>query len=610
MQPSLLELGSAAFSARSTTTSQAWQNLFTASLATNPGRAEEVQVKGDIRAAMFDFDGTLTATPGDRSERKYKIAELKERAPLLRPWLERLRSAGIVLGIISKSSEDTILTALSRAGLRELFDGPIVAKALGFEGKAGFIQDMCLPEGHLQHLGQEGIERVLLVDDDLLELQRAREKSIQTFPAPKDGGLQYDDLQSLFGLLGLEGPPRPVDSKDICRIWSHGLAGRFLGMAQDLTQVEYQEDPRPQFYDYYKIKDGEVQLGEGAFGVCALGVHVSSGKECAIKFMRKEVVGRHFLDTFVEQDFYTFLLDMANEEPHPNVVRHLDCMMGPTIIYCAMELLEGSDLDTYLQENAPITQGFAQRIVRQVSLALEHIHGVRGTGLIHRDVKLANLRFRQKDPNSDLVLMDFNLSCPARPAQKRGIVGTLVYMAPEIFSGQYTTQVDMWSTGVLLYFILMGSPPWKQDQATGVCLNRQVANGSAVMAALEAAELANSPPLAVALLKALLVVDPAERLSATAACQHEWLAEGRDSASPVNVDKNTYMSAHAYTLQTPKAKLSLLLSMNESEASPIAGHASTVLEDSASSSLAKLCTCVQDSDAERQAEPASRFGMQ
>merc|ERR1711972_41155 len=131
----------------------------------------------------------------------------------------------------------------------------------------------------------------------------------------------------------------------------------------------------------------------------------------------------------------------------------------------------------------------------QVLSALTHIHAVRGIGLIHRDVKLENLRFRTQDASSDLVLVDFGLSCAASPEQKRGIVGTLLYMAPEIFSTHYSTKVDVWSAGVLLYIILTGKPPWKQAQSAGL----RPSDGSAVLLALDAEEVANAPPPAVAL---------------------------------------------------------------------------------------------------------------
>jgi phosphoglycolate phosphatase-like HAD superfamily hydrolase len=154
---------------------------------------------------FFDFDGTLTATPGEKVLRQaHKSAELHERAPLLAPRLAALRDAGILVGIISKSTEFTIRSALQVAGLSEFFTGPIVGKAVGLEGKIGFIEDLTL-SGSLPPLSSEetSLSHILIVDDDVRELDRARTKGVQTFPAPAEGGLQDDDFDEIFAGLGI-----------------------------------------------------------------------------------------------------------------------------------------------------------------------------------------------------------------------------------------------------------------------------------------------------------------------------------------------------------------------------------------------------------------------
>eukprot|EP00927_Polykrikos_kofoidii_P033517 TRINITY_DN28344_c0_g1_i1.p1 TRINITY_DN28344_c0_g1~~TRINITY_DN28344_c0_g1_i1.p1 ORF type:complete len:422 (-),score=44.19 TRINITY_DN28344_c0_g1_i1:109-1374(-) len=168
-----------------------------------PDRSHFKSLDFGICVIFFDFDGTLTATPGDRAARVSKLSEMKDRASMLGQRLRALREAGITIGIISKSTEGTIRDALAGAGLEDIFDAPIVGKAVGFEGKAGFIEDM-IRKGALRHLGGRGLDaspsklavtrRVLLVDDDLLELQRARVRGIQTFAAPAEGGLREEDL--------------------------------------------------------------------------------------------------------------------------------------------------------------------------------------------------------------------------------------------------------------------------------------------------------------------------------------------------------------------------------------------------------------------------------
>jgi len=172
------------------------------------------QLTGGVSIIFFDFDGTLTATPGDRAARRYKQKELCERAPMLEPRLRALRAAGVNLGIISKSTEGTIRDSLAAAGLEKLFDAPVLGKAVGFEGKVGFIDDMAR-DGALRILNtrsvgpeqrlQAAAHRVLLVDDDVRELERARERGLQVYAAPPDGGLQDRDFEVILAAVRL--PP-------------------------------------------------------------------------------------------------------------------------------------------------------------------------------------------------------------------------------------------------------------------------------------------------------------------------------------------------------------------------------------------------------------------
>lgn len=163
-----------------------------------------------VAVIFFDFDGTLTATPGDRAARRTKQLELCERAAMLGPRLKSLRADGASLGIISKSTEGTIRSALDAAELSKFFDAPLVGKAIGFEGKAGFIEDLAL-NGCLPRLGstvKHGVpfSRILLVDDDVLELERAKARGLQVYAAPEDGGLQDEDFDVISEALRI---PRP-----------------------------------------------------------------------------------------------------------------------------------------------------------------------------------------------------------------------------------------------------------------------------------------------------------------------------------------------------------------------------------------------------------------
>lgn len=167
----------------------------------DPKRCDLNHITGDVAAIIFDFDGTLTETPGDAGTQRWqKKAELCARASLLAPRLKELVSGGYSIGIMSKSTEGTIQHALEQADLAKYFDLPLVGKAVGFEGKVGFIKEM-VSSGELSHLGLENIGRVLLIDDDIYELDRARREGIQTWTAPVTGGLQEADFDEIFTWL-------------------------------------------------------------------------------------------------------------------------------------------------------------------------------------------------------------------------------------------------------------------------------------------------------------------------------------------------------------------------------------------------------------------------
>jgi len=174
-----------------------------------PNREEFRHIESGVTLVMFDFDGTLTATPGDLAARPQKHAELRQRAAMLGPRLQALQEAGATLGIISKSTESTVRDAVQAAGLSAHFQGPIVGKAISFEGKAGIIDDLA-QTGALAGFQSAGLveqaacHRVLLVDDDVMELERARCAGLQAYAAPPKGGLQEQDFEVMR--LAIESP--------------------------------------------------------------------------------------------------------------------------------------------------------------------------------------------------------------------------------------------------------------------------------------------------------------------------------------------------------------------------------------------------------------------
>mmetsp|Transcript_4938 Transcript_4938/g.10902 ORF Transcript_4938/g.10902 Transcript_4938/m.10902 type:complete len:619 (-) Transcript_4938:133-1989(-) len=561
--------------------------------STQPERCGLNTIAGAVGAILFDFDGTLTATPGEKSNRKLKVAELEERASFLEPRLKKLREAKITLGIISKSTEATVRGALEDTQLLDLFDGPMLFKAVGLEGKAGFIEELCT-KGSLSQLGPTGHGNVLLVDDDVFELERARDKGIQTYAAPERGGLQETDFNQIFSCLGialdglcppenvnLQGydpqfPPTPCQNDQVLeKVWPEGLLSKHLteqGIEAPTSTLDQDLRPRHLFKRHYEL---DAEMGEGAFGKIKRCLHIATERPCAVKLLNRTSMDRHFIKNMMDKGVWSLLLRMSHEDTHPNVVKYLDFLVGPQLLYEVMESLDGPELLTYLQEHAPVKESFARQVMHQAVSALRHIHKALGIGLIHRDVKLENLRFRDGEfhrpgnsphhHRAEVVLLDFGLSCLATCDEQKQIVGTLLYVAPEVFTRRYSTQVDMWSTGVALYLLLTGKAPWKPESRNGFKLDKRIASGEAVTAALAVSEMSAVPPLAVDLLTRLLVVDPQSRLQAEQALLHPWLAapgsrpgtEGSQSNpfrhdNPFGDDEDEDSSPHAPIIQVSR----------------------------------------------------------
>jgi len=581
-----LNLGSEALRSFNVGASEALQRIVAAGQTAKPERDCLTCVTADVGAVLFDFDGTLTATPGERALRRGKVSELRERTPMLEPRLKRLREAGLVLGIISKSSEATVVAALTEVGLRDLFEGPILTKAVGLEGKAGFIRELCEPGGGLvasAGKGEAGVRRVLLIDDDVFELERCMEAGVQTYAAPENGGLQPEDFDELFVSLELDEPSQldalaeaaaemdlnismhkkdwsfPVD-EEITRIWVGGWTSMTRGVAAgDISDLG--SNSGLFFRDLYSVQE---VLGCGSFGAVARGTYAPDGRQCALKSVQKKQGGKLYYTNFIEKGQWAFLLQATQEAAHPNMISYYDFLISEDCLYTTMEPLNGPELLTYLQENAPLTDMMVHAISQQMMTAIKHIHSLLGRGLIHRDVKLENLRFRSDDTDC-LVLLDFGLCCYATPTERRDVVGTLLYTAPEVFSRNYSTQIDVWSAGVVLYIILTGRPPWYQDRRG--FRNRKVIDQVSIDRALELPELVSLPPSVNDLVRRMLALNPEVRITADAALQHEWFAE-----SPKFVRRRSLSELASCGTPLSPGKDKYMFAGRASKAAPIKGY--------------------------------------
>ena len=148
---------------------------------------------------------------------------------------------------------------------------------------------------------------------------------------------------------------------------------------------------------------------------------------------------------------------------HKNIMRLYEVFENADNIYLVLEYLGGGNLYNYMKEHQLIIkESMAKRLIKSVTSALHYLHKY---GVIHRDIKPDNVVFESTSEDCDVKLVDFGLAKILEPNEMATEpVGTLCYAAPEILLGnKYNSSVDLWSLGVLLYWILSGNLPFSPE---------------------------------------------------------------------------------------------------------------------------------------------------
>mmetsp|Transcript_28912 Transcript_28912/g.79662 ORF Transcript_28912/g.79662 Transcript_28912/m.79662 type:complete len:542 (+) Transcript_28912:109-1734(+) len=200
---------------------------------------------------------------------------------------------------------------------------------------------------------------------------------------------------------------------------------------------------------------------------------------------------------------------------HPHVARLVDVYEDEERLTLVMECMTGGELFHRVMERKRFTEKDACDAVLQMLLAINYIHS---HGIVHRDLKLENFLYESTD-SDHLKLIDFGFSKIWAPNTKMALsCGTLAYVAPEVIGKEYTSKCDLWSLGVIVFILLSGYMPFHGSESA------QVRNIRAGKYAVRPEKWKSVSEQALGFVKALLVVDPEERLSAEEAMHHPWVA--------------------------------------------------------------------------------------
>ena len=275
----------------------------------------------------------------------------------------------------------------------------------------------------------------------------------------------------------------------------------------------------------------EKELGKGAMGVVYLGKDPKIGRVVAIKTM---ALSQEFeADELAEvKERFFREAETAGRLSHPNIVTIYDAGEEHDLCYIAMELLKGGDLVPFAKAGNLLATGKVVSIVARAAEALGYAHT---QGVVHRDVKPANLMY---DLESDtLKVTDFGIARLTDSSKtKTGMVlGTPSFMSPEQLAGRKIEgRSDLFSLAISLYQLLSGKLPFEGESMAQLMF--RIAN-EAPTGILEVN--ASVPPGLVAFLERALAKNPDDRFQTGAefaAALRAAAGEAGGAPAPAGVD--------------------------------------------------------------------------
>ena len=207
---------------------------------------------------------------------------------------------------------------------------------------------------------------------------------------------------------------------------------------------------------YKEISEFEFKekIGIGKFGIVRRGVHKSTKRKVAIKFINKTKM------TNQDRILLTNEIDILTTIRHPSLINLYEIIDYYDTCYIITEYVHGVDLYTYVEDkNYKIPEFRIVSIIQQLSCANYYLSYL---GIIHRDIKPEHLLLDDKYEEPTIKLIDFGLADILFPKEKScAQFGTIGYAAPEVLKGiPYNKTSDIWSIGILIYLLIIGCLPF------------------------------------------------------------------------------------------------------------------------------------------------------
>ncbi|CAF1083660.1 unnamed protein product [Adineta ricciae] len=274
------------------------------------------------------------------------------------------------------------------------------------------------------------------------------------------------------------------------------------------------------FTDEYDLKE---ELGKGAFSIVRRCIQKSTTQEFAAKIINTKKLSTRDHQKLERE------ARICRQLKHSNIVRLYDSIAEEGFHYLVFDLVTGGELFEDIVAREFYSEADASHCIQQVLEAVRHCHE---NNIVHRDLKPENLLLASKTKGAAVKLADFGLAIEVTGEQTQwyGFAGTPGYLSPEVLKKEpYGKPVDIWACGVILYILLVGYPPfWDEDQHR---LYNQIKAGAYDYPSPEWDTVTIE---AKRLIDSMLNINPSKRISAADALKHPWIYQRERVAGTIH----------------------------------------------------------------------------
>jgi calcium-dependent protein kinase len=259
-------------------------------------------------------------------------------------------------------------------------------------------------------------------------------------------------------------------------------------------------------FEDYEIRD---KLGEGAYGCVFKAFHKKTKMVRAVKAIkRKHVDGISFNNE----------IEILKSVDHPNIIKLFECFYDNSYFYMIEEYCSGGDLYDYIKKQRNFSEKKAASVINQLFSATNHLHSKK---IVHRDLKPENIVFIETLTNDIFIkIIDFGTSIYIKNEPLTQELGTIYYIAPEVFKNNYNEKADIWSIGIILYTLLCGHPPFRGSKEEEI--KNKIIKGKFEFPLKEWSKVSKE---AIFFVNELLAYDPTKRPTAEKAICNQWLVK-------------------------------------------------------------------------------------